>query len=160
VTWRDASAPERPGTEADSRFPIPDSPLGIDELRAWGETLGRALRPSSIVALRGDLGAGKTTLAQAIARGVGVTHDVTSPTFALVNQYEVNDITIYHLDLYRLHDANDLTNLGWDDIINSDAVVIIEWPERAGTRMPADAIRVTLGHVPGDESRRSISVEP
>lgn len=130
----------------------------LDELRDWGRALGRRLRPGSVVTLRGDLGAGKTTLAQAICRGVGIEADVTSPTFALVNQYEAGDRTVFHLDLYRLNGPADLTNIGWDDIINSDAIVIIEWPERAGDRLPDDVTEIVLEHVPGDDSRRRLTL--
>jgi tRNA threonylcarbamoyladenosine biosynthesis protein TsaE len=120
--------------------------------------LGRSLAVPSIVALSGDLGAGKTTLAQAICRGVGIDKDVTSPTFSLVNSYEVNGRTIYHLDLYRIDDPADLTNLSWDEIINSDAVVIVEWPEHAGDRFPAGAMRVLIEHVVDDADRRRVVV--
>lgn len=116
------------------------------------------LRPPCVVALEGDLGAGKTTLAQAICRGVGIEDDVTSPTFSLVNVHEGDRGTVYHLDLYRLNDETDVTNLGWDDIINSDAIVIVEWPERAGSRLPPDALRIRLAHVPGSEDLRSLTV--
>lgn len=141
----------------DSRLQNPGARLSLDELRIWGEEFGRALGVPSLVTLEGELGAGKTTLAQAICRGVGVTEDVTSPTFALVNQYEANGTTIYHLDLYRLRGPDDLTNLGWDDIVNSEAVVLVEWPERAGHRIPPGAIRIRLEHVPNDDSHRLLT---
>jgi tRNA threonylcarbamoyladenosine biosynthesis protein TsaE len=135
-----------------------DQFLTRSEFVAWGEALGRSLAVPSIVALSGDLGAGKTTLAQAICRGVGIDKDVTSPTFSLVNSYEVNGRTIYHLDLYRIDDPADLTNLSWDEIINSDAVVIVEWPEHAGDRFPAGAMRVLIEHVVDDADRRRVVV--
>ena len=135
-----------------------DSRVTIHQLEEWGRDLGGELKPPAIVTLEGDLGAGKTTLAKAICAGVGVASDVTSPTFSLVNLYEVDDTTVYHLDLYRLRGPDDLTNLGWDDIVNSDSIVMIEWPERAAGRLPADAIRIRLEHIPGDESRRRLTV--
>jgi tRNA threonylcarbamoyladenosine biosynthesis protein TsaE len=128
------------------------------ELVAWGEALGRTLAVPSLLALSGDLGAGKTTLAQAICRGVGIEKDVTSPTFSLVNLYEVSGRTLYHLDLYRIDNPVDLTNLGWDEIVNSDSIVIVEWPEHAGDRFPADAMRVLLEHVVDDADRRRVVV--
>jgi tRNA threonylcarbamoyl adenosine modification protein YjeE len=130
----------------------------IDQLREWGEKLGKQLRPPATIALQGDLGAGKTTLAQAIARGVGIRVDVTSPTFALVNSYEVDGTIVYHLDLYRLNGPEDLTNIGWDDILNSGEIVIIEWPERAGLRLPADTLRIRLEHIPGDDDHRRLTL--
>jgi tRNA threonylcarbamoyladenosine biosynthesis protein TsaE len=132
--------------------------LTIDEFRDWGESFGRGLKPGSIVALEGELGAGKTTLAQAMCRGVGITEDVTSPTFALVNQYEGKRATVYHLDLYRLSGPSDLTNLGWDDIVNSSGIVIVEWPDRAGSRLPPDVIRVQLEYIENDDSRRRVTL--
>lgn len=125
-----------------------------DELLAWGEAFGRAVAPPAVVAIAGDLGAGKTTLVQAICRGYGVQNEVTSPTFALVHEYGGARGAVYHLDLYRLADPSQLTNLAWDDVINSPALVLVEWPERAGARLPDDAIRLTLAHIPGDEERR------
>ena len=129
-----------------------------EELVAWGENLGRSLTSPAILALSGDLGSGKTTLAQAICRGVGIEKDVTSPTFSLVNSYEVSGKTLYHLDLYRIDAPSDLTNLGWDEIVNMDSIVIVEWPERAGDRFPVQAVRVLLEHVVGDEDRRRVVV--
>jgi tRNA threonylcarbamoyladenosine biosynthesis protein TsaE len=120
--------------------------------------MGRGLKAGDIVALEGDLGAGKTTLAQAICRGVGITEEVTSPTFALVNQYEGERGTVYHLDLYRLHGPGDLTNLGWDDIVNSQSIVIVEWPDRAGSRLPDGVIRVLLEYIENDDSRRRVTL--
>ena len=142
-------------------WPIPtihDSRLTIHELTAWGEELGRNLKAPAIITLEGELGAGKTTLVQAICRGVGIESDVTSPTFALVNEYQRNGATVYHLDLYRLNAAGDLTNLGWDDIVNSGAIVLIEWPERAGNRLPTDAIRIRLEYISGADDRRRLTV--
>ena len=127
-------------------------------MREWGEQFGRNLNPPVIIALQGELGAGKTTLAQAICRGLGIREDVTSPTFALVNLYEVDGTTVYHLDLYRLSGPEDLTNLGWDDIVNSGEIVLIEWPERAGIRLPQDTIRLKLEYLPGDDSHRRLVI--
>jgi len=145
----------------DSRFPIPaihDSRFTLHEFNAWGEEFGRNLRAPVLVTLEGDLGTGKTTLVQAMCRGVGIREDVTSPTFALVNEYQVDGRTVFHLDLYRLHGPDDLTNLGWDDIVNSDAIVFVEWPDRAGHRLPSDRIRIRLDHIPGDDSRRRLTL--
>jgi len=142
---------------AESRIPtIHDSRLTIHELQQWGEELGRALRAPVIITLEGDLGTGKTTLAQAICSGVGVREDVTSPTFALVNEYHAERATVFHLDLYRLRGPDDLTNLAWDDIVNSAAIVLVEWPERAGDRMPADVMKIRLEHIAGDDGHRRL----
>jgi len=130
--------------------------LTRDELVQWGLEVGKSLAAPALLALTGELGAGKTTLVQAICRGVGIREDVTSPTFSLVNQYEVGGTTVYHLDLYRVDGPRDLTNLGWDEIINSAAVVLVEWAERAEGRLPRDTISISLEHVPGDSDHRRI----
>ena len=124
------------------------------ELVAWGEAFGRAAHAPLVVTITGDLGAGKTTLAQAICAGYGVSEPVTSPTFALVHRYAAPRSPVYHLDLYRLERPSDLINIGWDEIAASHALVIVEWPDRAGGRLPADHVPIDLEHVPGDESRR------
>ena len=128
--------------------------LTRQELVAWGERFGAAARPPLVVALSGELGAGKTTLAQAICRGFGVDEPVTSPTFALVHRYTSPSGAVYHLDLYRLRAATELTNIGWDEITTAHALVIVEWPERSGDRFPADAVRIELEHDADDPDRR------
>lgn len=130
--------------------------LALDEaeLVAWGERFGRASAPPLVVGLTGELGAGKTTLVRAICRGFGVTDDVTSPTFTLVHRYESPRGVVYHVDLYRLRGPYELTNIGWDDMLAEEAVTLIEWPERAGERMPAMHVSIGLQHLPGDPSKR------
>lgn len=121
---------------------------------AWGEAFGHAARPPLVVALAGDLGAGKTTLAQAICVGYGVTEPVTSPTFAIVHRYAAPQSPVYHLDLYRIERPAELVNVGWDEIVMSHALVIVEWPERAGALLPSDHVPIDLEHLPGDPGRR------
>ena len=137
---------------------LPAAPGAVDEagLRAYGAALGASLRAPVIVALRGDLGAGKTSLAQAIARGAGVVEHVTSPTFALVHEYAGRDARVYHIDLYRIRGPEDLTNIGWDEIVNGDGIVLIEWPERARERLPAPRLDITLSEVPGAPDKRAV----
>jgi tRNA threonylcarbamoyladenosine biosynthesis protein TsaE len=106
------------------------------------------------VTISGELGAGKTTLVQAICRAYGVADEVTSPTYALVHRYASPRGPVFHLDLYRLDSPAELTNLGWDELLAEDALILIEWPERAGDRIPRDHIPISLQHLPGDESRR------
>ena len=125
-----------------------------ERLLAWGERFGRAARAPLVVAITGELGAGKTTLVQAICRGYGVTEPVTSPTFALVHQYASPRGAVYHLDLFRLHDPGEVAALGWDDIVTAEALVVIEWPERAGDRLPRDHVPIALRHDPTEPSQR------
>lgn len=128
--------------------------LSQAELIAWGETLGRAAQPPLVVALSGPLGAGKTVLAQAICRGYGVIDVVTSPTFALVHEYAAPRSAVYHIDLYRINGPDELTALAWDEILEAQAIVLVEWPERAGTRLPAGHLPIDLEYVPGEPDRR------
>jgi len=133
--------------------------LSRDSLVAWGEALGRELRAPRVVTLSGDLGAGKTTLVQAICRGYGVADTVTSPTFALVHEYAGGATPVYHLDLYRLRDRRDLLQLGWEELAHAEALVLVEWPERAEGEIPAEALRLSLRHVAGDHSVREVTVD-
>lgn len=130
--------------------------LALDraELVTWGERLGRAASPPLVVTIAGELGAGKTTLVQAICRGYGVTDDVTSPTFGLVHRYAAPLSPVYHLDLYRLESPAELTNLAWDEMLADDALVLIEWPERAGSEIPHLHVPISLQHLPNDPARR------
>jgi tRNA threonylcarbamoyladenosine biosynthesis protein TsaE len=124
------------------------------ELRDWGESLGRALTAPVLITLTGELGVGKTTLAQSICRGYGVREEITSPTYALVHEYVGARSVVYHIDLYRLDSPDQLTNIGWDEIIASRAVVLVEWPERAASRLPEDHLPIDIDYVPDDPTRR------
>src|SRR5216117_2711768 len=124
------------------------------ELRDWGEELGRAITPPLVVTLSGELGVGKTTLAQAICLGYGVNGVITSPTYALVQEYAAPRSVVFHIDLYRLDSPDQLTNLGWDEIVSSRSLVLVEWPERAGSRLPEDHLSIDLDYVPDDPGRR------
>ncbi len=124
------------------------------ELVAWGEHLGRSSAPPLIITITGELGAGKTTLAKAICRGYGVAEEVTSPTYSIVQQYSSDRSVVYHIDLYRLDTPDQLTNIGWDEVVSAHALVIVEWPERAGARMPHNRLPIDLSYMPDDPSRR------
>lgn len=119
---------------------------------AAGERLGRTLRPGAIVALTGELGAGKTCFVQGLVRGLGITARVTSPTFVLVNEYR-GRVPVHHVDLYRLDGLDAIEDLGVLDLFGRDAVTVVEWAEKLGPLMPLDAIRVHVEGV-GDEPRR------
>jgi tRNA threonylcarbamoyladenosine biosynthesis protein TsaE len=130
--------------------------LAMDEgeLREWGRRFGRAAHAPLLVAITGELGAGKTTLVQAICAGYGVTDEVTSPTFALVHEYQAPRSPVHHLDLYRLERPDQLDEIGWDELVTARAIVLVEWPERAGDRMPAGHVTLSLQHLPDDPGRR------
>jgi len=128
--------------------------LSEPELEIWGKELGRATAPPLLITLTGELGVGKTTLVKAICRGYGVKEEITSPTYALVHQYSSERSPVFHVDLYRLDSSDQLTNLAWEDILGESALVIVEWPERGGERIPSSHLPIDLTYVPGDPSRR------
>jgi len=124
------------------------------ELRHWGEDLGRAATAPLLITLTGELGVGKTTLVQSICLGYGVKEEITSPTYALVHEYVAAKSPVFHIDLYRLESADQLTNLGWDEIVSSRALVLVEWPERAESRLPDDHLPIDLDYIADDPTRR------
>lgn len=132
----------------------------IDSLEAWGRLVGAALPRPSVVTLKGELGAGKTTLVRAICAGAGVSDiaSVTSPTFALVHQYEAVGGPVVHADLYRLRSASELDSLGWDEIVTTAPLLLIEWPERAAASLPPESIEITLSHDGANPERRLLRV--
>jgi tRNA threonylcarbamoyladenosine biosynthesis protein TsaE len=110
--------------------------LREDELNRFGEDLGGVLRPPVIIGISGDLGTGKTTLVQAICRGIGAEVPATSPTYALVHRYESPSGPVFHVDCYRIKSSKEARDLGLDDILISKAILLVEWPENAGHMMP------------------------
>ncbi len=110
--------------------------LSVDQLSRFGEELGRALSAPAVIGLSGEMGTGKTTLVQAICRGLGARALATSPTYALVHHYEAPGGPVYHVDCYRLASPDDARDLGFDDMVRERAIVLIEWPERAGGWAP------------------------
>jgi tRNA threonylcarbamoyl adenosine modification protein YjeE len=125
---------------------------------ALGARIAAALKPGDAVALAGDLGAGKTSLARAMLRALGIGEDVPSPTFTLVQHYEAPRLNIDHFDLYRLEDESEIEQLGLEEALQGGAV-LIEWPERAGTRLPPDALRIEM-EIAGAHSRRALVSGP
>ena len=120
---------------------------------ALGIALGRALFAGAFVALRGDLGAGKTALARGIARGLGIDGKVPSPTYVLVHSYD-GRLPLHHADWYRLADEGELEQIGWFELAGPEAVAVVEWPERVEEALPADRLEIELHHV--GEARRVI----
>lgn len=123
------------------------------QLREWGERIGRAVRPPAFLALSGDLGAGKSVLARAIARGAGVTAAMPSPTFNLLFRYETGNSAVVHIDLYRLERPDQVWDLGWSELGAGLEIVIVEWPERAAGLLPPDRWEIHLEHA-GETLRR------
>jgi tRNA threonylcarbamoyladenosine biosynthesis protein TsaE len=119
-------------------------------LEAWGRQFGALLPLGSVVALHGDLGAGKTTLVRAIAAGLDVMEldAVTSPTYALVHEYDSPHGIVLHADLYRVRRPEELEQLGWDDALRAARAALVEWPEQVHGAIPAMAWHIELAHVP------------
>ena len=121
------------------------------------ESLAQKLLPllqrGDVLALQGDLGAGKTTFARALLRAFGVQGDVPSPTFTLVQIYETATFPVYHFDLYRLKTPSELDELGWDDTL-VDGVTLVEWPERAGNRLTEDRLTLSFAAHGSDDGRQ------
>ncbi|HWK88502.1 MAG TPA: tRNA (adenosine(37)-N6)-threonylcarbamoyltransferase complex ATPase subunit type 1 TsaE [Longimicrobium sp.] len=126
--------------------------LTEDELAAWGRRVGAEARTPLVLALRGDLGAGKSTLARAVAHGAGVEGDVPSPTFNLLFRYDTpRGVQVQHLDLYRLEREDEVWELGWAELGAPGDLVMIEWPERAEALLPRVRwdVRLEEGDDPG-----------
>ncbi len=135
-----------------------------EETVALGERLGSFLRPGDIVALEGNLAAGKTTITKGIARALGVDDTITSPTFCLVSEY-AGKMPLYHFDVYRLQGADDFANLGVDEMLYGNGVCVIEWSEKVMEELPSRTIKIKFendadeGQEGGSRSSRKISVE-
>jgi len=127
--------------------------LSLKHTRKFGEVLGEIAEPGDVFTLQGPLGAGKTALTQAIARGLGVDPRiyVTSPTFSLLHEYQ-GRIPLYHLDLYRLAGEEDIESLGFQEYFSGNGLTVIEWPERLGSLMPAERLNIELA-ISGEECR-------
>jgi tRNA threonylcarbamoyladenosine biosynthesis protein TsaE len=126
-----------------------------EETIVFGRSLASELSPPLIVLLRGDLGAGKTTLVKGIAEGFGAARaeDVTSPTFTLVHEYRGPDVTLYHIDLYRIDTQRDLETLGLDDLLAPNSILLIEWGEKFARLRRDQNVEITLERV-GETERR------
>ncbi len=136
---------------------MPVAELDEAELSLWGERFGRALPLPAFVVLRGDLGAGKTTLVRAIARAQGTLEPVSSPTYGIVREYVSPRGAVVHIDLYRLNSVDELHQIGWEDILRARGLVLIEWPERAEDALPPEHITLHLEHVPGRPDVRRLT---
>lgn len=136
---------------------VTESSMLVDQagLEAWGRKIGEGVEVPIVLDLRGDLGAGKTTLARAIARGAGVTGAIPSPTYNLLFRYELADErSVVHADLYRLEDAEEVWELGWSELPGPGDVMMIEWGERAENLLPRSRWEIRLEEGETPELRR------
>ena len=126
------------------------------ETESVGAALGKVLLPGTVLAYRGDLGAGKTAFTRGLAKGLGCTDIVTSPTYTIVNEYLSGRLPLFHFDMYRLASSDDLWDIGWEDYLERGGVCAVEWSENVDDAME-DAIYVTIEKL-GEDARR-ISIE-
>ena len=115
----------------------------------FGEELGKSLKGGSIVALIGDLGAGKTVITKGIARGIGLKEEPNSPTFVIMNHYE-GEIPLYHFDLYRISDIDELEGIGYKDFFFSDGISVVEWADKIIDELPKDTVIIHVSIIEGD----------
>ena len=128
------------------------------ETRALGARLARVLRPGDTVLLEGGLGAGKSELARGVARGLGVSGPVPSPSFTILNVYDEGRIPLYHFDWYRIESPEEISEMGMEEQIGGDGIALIEWSGRAKECLPARALRVDIRVV--DDETREITFAP
>ena len=128
-----------------------------NETEALGERLGKLVQPGTNLAYTGDLGAGKTAFTRGLARGLGVTERVTSPTFTIVDEHLGGRLPLFHFDLYRLSSSDDLYDIGWEDYQTRGGVCAVEWSEVADDLWEADTVRVDIRRG-GNDNERTITI--
>ena len=124
------------------------------ETEAVAEALGKILKPGTVVAYEGDLGAGKTAFTRGLARGLGATDMVTSPTYTIVNEYLSGRLPLFHFDMYRLESSDDLWDIGWEDYLDRGGVCAVEWSENVADAL-GNPVRVRIEKT-GEDTRRII----
>ena len=129
------------------------------ETEAVGAAMARVLTPGTVIAYRGDLGAGKTAFTRGLARGLGCREPVTSPTYTIVNEYLSGRLPLFHFDMYRLGSSEDLFDIGWEDYLDRGGVCAVEWSEQVDDALPPETVLVRLARHPQDPSWRIITIE-
>ena len=127
---------------------------GEAETEALGARLGKVILPGTVIAYTGDLGAGKTAFTRGLAKGLGVTERVTSPTFTIVNEYEGGRLPLFHFDMYRLGSSDELFDIGWEDYLGRNGVCAVEWSENVEDAMEDEPIRIDIRRGDSDDQRR------
>ena len=129
-----------------------------EETEALGASMGARLKAGTVVAFTGDLGAGKTAFTRGLARGLGITERITSPTFTIVNEYEGGRLSLFHFDMYRLSSEEDLFDIGWEDYLDRGGLCVVEWSERVSGAL-GSPVTVTIEKIPGSDQQRKITIE-
>ena len=125
------------------------------ETEAFGRSLAEKACAGTVIALEGDLGVGKTSLTKAIAAGLGVTETITSPTFNIVKEYKSGRLPLYHFDVYRIADPEELYELGYEEYFCGEGVSVVEWADLVEDFLPEDAIRIRLSYGENEDERRA-----
>ena len=126
---------------------------GLEKTEEFGKEFAESLGPGSVVALIGPLGAGKTTLAKSIAKGLGVTETLTSPTFTIVQEYESGRLPLYHFDVYRVSDEEELFEMGFEEYLHRGGVCLIEWADLIEDMLPPGTVTLRLDYGENDDER-------
>ena len=129
------------------------------ETMALGEQIGRAATPGLVLALTGDLGAGKTVLCKGIAAGLGVTETITSPTFTIRQSYEDGRLPFHHMDVYRIEDPDEMEEIGLFDCVDGEGVTVIEWAEMIRDLLPPETVCITLTYDKDAQDARMIEIK-
>jgi tRNA threonylcarbamoyladenosine biosynthesis protein TsaE len=141
-------------------FDLEKNEFDLAEVEALGLRLAEAAVKGTVIALSGDLGAGKTTLSKAIAKGLGISEAVTSPTFTIINEYSSGRLPFYHFDVYRLDGLSsgldEMAELGFDDYFYGNGLCVVEWAELIGSSIPDDAVWINLLHTDDPDKRKVV----
>lgn len=128
----------------------------VEETQQLAQSFGALVQPGDVLTLTGDLGAGKTTFTQGLARGLGIDEPVSSPTFTIIKEYDSGRIPLYHMDIYRLGEQAAAEDLGYDDYFYGEGVSVVEWADFLDDLLPEDLIRLTI--IKGDGDERTLTL--
>jgi tRNA threonylcarbamoyladenosine biosynthesis protein TsaE len=131
----------------------------VEQTQLFGSTLGQVAAAGTVVALKGELGAGKTAMSQGIGRGLGIEGPITSPTFIILAVYDTGRLTMFHADFYRLGDGSELVELGLDEAWLGNGLSVIEWPDKFLDELPEDRLELTLSYHDTLENSRILTVK-
>ena len=132
----------------------------VEQTQLFGKTLGQVAVAGTVIAMNGELGAGKTAMSQGIGRGLGIEGPITSPTFIILAVYDTGRLTLFHADLYRLGDGSELLELGLDEAWLGEGLSVVEWSDKFPEELPSDRLDLTLSYHDTLENSRILNVAP